>query len=139
MNILVKKLSDKAIIPTKEYGDAGFDLYSVEYYILSRMERKLFKTDIAMAIPQGCFGRVVDRSGNALKKGLHTMAGVIDSTYRGEIGVVLINLSESPVEIKTGDRIAQLVIERYDESFLIEVSQLDETIRAEKGFGSSGN
>lgn len=162
MNILFKKLSEKAITPSKNFGDAGWDLYSVEDYTLRPMERKLFNTDIAMAIPQGYFGRIVDRSGNALKKGLHVIAGVVDSIYRGQCGVVLINLNYkkeenwvvvgefSPykngfkmegqnVEIKAGDRIAQLIIEQYDESKFIEVDELDQTIRGGKGYGSSGD
>jgi dUTP pyrophosphatase len=151
MNILIKKLSDKAIMPTKNLGDAGWDLYSVEDYTLAPMERRLFKTDIAMSIPFGYFGRVVDRSGNALNKGLHVMAGVVDSIYRGEVGVVLINLNrqyndsapwvwiDNNVEIKAGDRIAQIIIEQYDESNFIEVDELDGSIRGTKGFGSSGS
>lgn len=162
--IQIKKLGKDARIPTKNWGDAGYDLYSTEDYILKPLERKLLKTNIAISIPNGFFGRICDRSGNALKKGLHVMAGIIDSTYRGEVGVVLINLNHNfrnypaymqvidekthkqvfqhivgeDVEIKKGDRIAQLIIEEYKEISWQEVTELDQTIRNVGGFGSTG-
>lgn len=164
LNIQIKKLSELATIPTGNSGDAGFDLYSTEDYTLEYGERHLFKTDVALSIPQGYYGRICDRSGKALKEGLHTMAGQIDSTYRGNIGIVLINLNQSmtsigiegarrdkegdiimeclmpkKVEIKKGDRIAQIVFEKYYEAVFIEVKDLDQSIRNEGGFGSSGN
>lgn len=163
MRIPFIKLSDQAIAPTNNYGDAGYDLYSVEDYTLKPMERKLFKTDISMAIPSDYFGRIVDRSGNALKKGLHVVAGVVDSIYRGEVGVVLVNLNygEVPidldiqkiqsgkqtnfsemqgqnVEIKKGDRIAQIIFQKYADVTFYETVELPDSSRGEKGFGSSG-
>lgn len=158
MNLKIKKLSDKAIIPSRaNNGDAGLDLYSTEDYILRPLERHLFKTDISMEIPEGYYGRIADRSGNAYKKGLHCLAGVIDEIFRGNIGVVLINLNHKPyreyngdgqdlgfqpigedVEIKAGDKIAQIVLEKYYIFPVVEVDKLNETVRGEKGYGSSG-
>lgn len=145
--VLIKYLSEEAYVPTKNWGDAGYDLYSVEDYVLKPLERKLFKTDVSMSIPVDYFGRIVDRSGNALKKGLHVVAGVVDSIYRGEVGVVLVNLNQlhfhdlgkQNIEIKKGDRIAQIIFERYSEANFVEVDQLDESPRGQKGFGSSGS
>lgn len=158
MNLKIKKLSDKAIIPSRaNNGDAGLDLYSTEDYILRPLERHLFKTDISLQIPPGYYGRIADRSGNAYKKGLHCLAGVIDETYTGNVGVVLINLNHTPsmqldddgllrgyesfgedVEIKIGDKIAQIIIEKYYNFPILEVDKLGETVRGEKGYGSSG-
>ena len=96
----IKKLSDKAVIPSKgSVGAAGYDLYTTESYELKPGERKAFKTDIALAIPEGFYGRVAPRSGLAVKHGLDVLAGVIDSDYRGEILVALINLGDKPVQL----------------------------------------
>lgn len=157
MIIKAKKLSEAAILPSQNTdGDAGYDLYSTEERLLLPFERYLFRTNIALAIPYGYYGQILDRSGNAFKKGLHVLAGVIDSTYRGDIGVLLINLNHDvfeeensqgyfelfkgrPVEIKKGDKIAQIVFKRYFKVGFKEVKDLDETTRGEKGFGSSGD
>jgi len=146
LNISIKKLSSDAIVPMKANGDAGYDLYSAEEYILQPLERKLFKTNIAMSIPYGYYGRIADRSGNAFKRGLHVMGGVIDSTYRGDIGVILVNLNRLEpgnedycTVINKGDRIAQIIFEKYNDAKFVEVEELDQTIRNDSGFGSSGN
>ena len=118
--------------------DAGYDLWSVESYTLKPLERKLFKTGICVEIPEGYYGRIAPRSGLAYKHGLDTLAGVIDSSYRGEIGVILINLGDKDVYITHGDRIAQLIIETCHQPVMIEVEELNDSSRAEKGFGSTG-
>ena len=118
--------------------DAGYDLFSVESYTLKPLERKLFKTGIAIEIPSGHYGRVAPRSGLAFKRGLDVMAGVIDSGFRGEVGVILINLSNEEVYLIHGDRIAQLIIETCHQPAMIEVEELNDSSRAEKGFGSTG-
>ena len=118
--------------------DAGYDLWSVESYTLKPLERKLFKTGICVEIPEGYYGRIAPRSGLAYKHGLDTLAGVIDSSYRGEIGVILINLGDKDVYITHGDRIAQLIIETCHQPAMIEVEELNDSSRAEKGFGSTG-
>lgn len=134
----IKKLSDIAIIPDKgSSGAAGYDLYTTETYELSVGERRLFKTDIAMAIPFGSYGRIAPRSGLAVKKGLDVLAGVIDSDYRGEIMVALINLGQEPIQIKSGDKIAQIIFQSHYLHKFVEVYDLDSTDRASKGFGST--
>src|SRR4051812_6219902 len=94
----IKKLTDLAVIPSKGTPQsAGYDLYSIEQYTLKPLERKLFKTGLAMSIPSGMYGRIAPRSGLAFKQGIDVMAGVIDEDYRQELGVVLINLSNQDV------------------------------------------
>jgi dUTP pyrophosphatase len=143
----VKKLSDKAVIPSKgSVGAAGYDLYTTESYELKPGERKAFKTDIALAIPDGFYGRVAPRSGLAVKHGIDVLAGVIDSDYRGEILVALINLGEKPVQlpiVKDGKEtaIAQIIFERCGTitGGFVEVDDLTATQRGSGGFGSSDN
>ena len=94
MKIQLKKLSENAIVPTRgSSGAAGYDLYSTEDYILKPGERKLFKTNISVKIPDGYYGRLAPRSGLAFKHGIDVLAGVIDSDYLGDIGVILLNTS----------------------------------------------
>ena len=93
MEILIKKNNEQATIPTQATeGDAGYDLYSLEEVTLAPMARAVVKTGISIAIPMGFYGRVAPRSGLAVKKGLDVLAGVVDAGYRGDVGVVLINL-----------------------------------------------
>lgn len=140
MNVFFKRLGEISFLPSKaSQHDAGYDLFSVETHTLAPMERKLFKTGIALEIPSGFYGRIAPRSGMAFKNGIDVLAGVIDSSYRGEIGVILINLGEQPKIVSLGDRIAQLIIEKYHEVKFIEVSELNESIRGAKGIGSSGS
>ena len=143
MNIV--KLSDKAQIPSKgSAGAAGYDLYTTESYELKPGERKAFKTDIKLAIPEGFYGRVAPRSGLAVKHGIDVLAGVIDSDYRGEILVALINLGDKPVQlpiIKDGKEtaIAQIIFEgcgTVNDGFTV-VDDLTATQRGSGGFGSS--
>ena len=139
MFVYVKKLVGSAMIPARaNKTDAGHDLFSVESYTLKPLERKLFKTGIAIEIPSGHYGRVAPRSGLAYKHGLDVMAGVIDSGFRGEVGVILINLSNEEVYLTHGDRIAQLIIEACHQPTMIWVEDLNDSSRAEKGFGSTG-
>ncbi len=142
LEILVTKLHSSAIIPTyAKPGDAGADLYSIEEKTLKPGERALVKTGIAIALPEGYVGLVHPRSGLALKNGISVVnsPGTIDSGYRGEIGVVLINhdLNES-FSVKVGDRIAQLVIQKFETAIFKIVSQLPPSERASGGYGSTG-
>lgn len=135
--IYVKRLSDAAILPRKGTpGSAGYDLYASMECRVPAKGKTLVKTDIAMAIPYGYYGRVAPRSSMAMK---HTDigAGVIDSDYRGEIGVVLFNHSDTDLVIKVHDRVAQLIVEKLGMGDLTEVSELDETSRI-GGYGSTG-
>jgi dUTP pyrophosphatase len=135
----IKKLNEKAVIPSRgSKGAAGYDLYTTETYELKVGERKAFKTDISMAIPSGFYGRVAPRSGLAVKKGIDVLAGVIDEDYRGEILVALINLGQEPVQINTGDKIAQIIFENYTAFTLEETTdELQSTERGGGGFGST--
>lgn len=122
-------------------GDAGFDLYSAVDVVIPPGERMLIPTGIAMAIPEGHAGFVQPRSGLALRSGL-SMAnspGLIDSHYRGEIKVIAINLDpRDSISIERGSRIAQMVILPVAHAEFVEVPSLDETLRGEGGFGSTG-
>lgn len=139
MTLYVKKLSDKAILPTRaDKYSAGLDLYSANDYVLPSRQHLLIATNIAISIPNYCYGRIAPRSGLALKYGIDVGAGVIDASYRGEIGVLLFNHSDKDYTIKYGDRIAQLIIEPTIYPPIVETAILESTERGENGFGSSG-
>lgn len=142
MELPVKKLCAQAIVPKNAYaGDAGVDLSSTEDVVLKPFERKLVPTGIAIALPAGYAGFVVPRSGSAIKQGLSIVnaPGLIDSGYRGELKVILINLDpHNDIVIKAGDRIAQLVVMNVEHITMVEKEELDETERGAGGFGSSG-
>ena len=137
--IQVKLLNPEATLPTKTNPtDAGFDLYSTVDAEILPGQRKLLPTGVSMAIPSGYYGRIADRSGNAFSLGLHVLAGVVDCSYTGEVKVLLVNLSNVPVEIKRGHRIAQIIITAISNLPLTQVQELDTTDRGASGFGSSG-
>lgn len=138
----IKRIDSDVELPGYAYeGDAGLDLRSAEDVSLKPFERRLISTGLAIAIPEGYAGFVQPRSGLALKQGL-SMAntpGLIDAHYRGELKICAINLDPThTIEVKRGDRIAQLVIQKVPVVKLIEVAELDETDRGAGGFGSSG-
>ncbi|MEK6884399.1 MAG: dUTP diphosphatase [Nanoarchaeota archaeon] len=138
MIIKIKKLSENAIIPTREYGNAGYDLYTDQYYYILPGDRLLVKTGISMEIPPGYYGHISDRSGMAYKKGAHCLGKIIDETFRGEVGIVLLNTDKfNPIEIQIGDRPAQIIFKKYEEVEFEEVKDLEITTRGE-GWGSSG-
>lgn len=121
---------------------AGMDLRAniSEPIVLMPMERKLIPTGLCIALPQGYEAQIRPRSGLALKHGITVLnsPGTIDSDFRGEIGVVLINLSSVLFTIEPGERIAQMVIARHEQGEFIEVEELDETERGDGGYGSTG-
>jgi dUTP pyrophosphatase len=139
MSLLVQKLTDHAILPTRGSSkSAGLDLYSpISGTILPR-QRLLVPLDISIQLPAGTYGHVLPRSGLAVKNGIHVGAGVIDQDYRGNVGVLLFNVSDNEFSFKTGDRIAQLVVKSYEHVIVEEVSFVDETERGQNGYGSSG-
>jgi len=120
--------------------DAGADIYSIEQCIIQPLERKAISTGIRMEIPEGYYARIAPRSGLAVKNGIDILAGVVDSSYRGEIKVVLYNSDKSnSFFVNPGDRIAQLIIEKHYNFDLIEVvEELSDTDRGSGGFGSTG-
>ena len=138
----VKTLTELAIVPENAYtGDAGYDLCATEACVLAPFERAAIPTGLAIQIPEGHAGFVVPRSGLALKNGLSVVnaPGLIDSNYRGEVKVVLINLDpKEPIQINPGDRIAQLVIMEVASVTFKPVSELNDSERGAGGFGSSG-
>ncbi len=136
----IQKLKDYAVLPRYAHeGDAGLDLYSSEDYILKQDELVKVSTGIAMEIPYGYVGLIWDRSGLSTKNSIHRFAGVIDSTYRGEILVALFNHGKQDYEIKRGDKIAQILIQTVEHVNVLEGDNLEETVRGEKGFGSTGH
>ena len=134
------KRANNAKLPTKAHpGDAGWDLYTnTSEMIIEPSSRALVSTGCSFAIPQGYYGRIADRSGNACKQGIHILAGVIDSQYRGEVKVCLMNLSNHPLRISYGDKIAQMILTKIHEGDMQEVVELDSTERGADGFGSTG-
>lgn len=129
-------------VPTR--GDpeaAGLDIRASIHAVLEPGQRKLISTALYVELPKGTYGRLAPRSGLAYKHGIDVLAGVIDSSYRGEIKVLLINLGDEPFCIGPGDRIAQLIVESYVDSYVIEMKHLGDlsnTVRDSGGFGSTG-
>lgn len=142
--VLLEILRMSSDVPMPSYaheGDAGLDLIAAEAAVLAPLERRLIPTGIAIAIPEGYAGFVLPRSGSAIRDGLSLVnaPGLIDSHYRGEIKAIVINLDpETPITIRHGDRIAQLVIQRVERCDVTEVAALGDTVRGEGGFGSTG-
>ncbi len=133
---------DESLAPTYAHpGDAGADLHAAEDVLLAPLQRVLVPTGVAIALPAGYVGLVHPRSGLAVRSGVTVLnaPGTIDAGYRGEIRVPLINLDpETPVQIHRGDRIAQLVVQRYVQARFIRARMLPGSDRGERGFGSSG-
>lgn len=139
MILKIKKLHQDAIVPKyAHFDDAGFDLFAIEDTLVKVGERKVIKTGLAMAIPTGFVGLVWDKSGISVKEGIKTLAGVVDSTYRGEALIAVVNLSDKDYEFKKGHKVAQMIIQKKETVDFVEVSELDETLRGESGFGSTG-
>jgi dUTP pyrophosphatase len=141
MKLKVQKIHPDAIVPKYAHkGDSGMDLYSVEERIIPSLARTLIPTGIRIAVPLGYEAQVRPRSGLALKKGITVLnsPGTIDSGYRGDVGVILVNHSRYPVKIDKGERIAQMIIQKVEQATVEEVNTLDETDRGAKGFGSTG-
>jgi deoxyuridine 5'-triphosphate nucleotidohydrolase len=138
--ISVMRIHPEAALPEKQkQGDAGWDLRAIEDSEIFPGGRKVVKTGIQMAIPEGYYGRVAPRSGLAVKKGVDVLAGVVDSNFRGEVGVVLINLDpEESFSVRKGDRVAQIIFEKVDPFEINEVEELPESDRGIGGFGSTG-
>jgi dUTP pyrophosphatase len=138
----VARLRDDAILPAQAYdGDAGLDLAACEHAELAPGERAIVGTGLAVAIPDGYAGLVVPRSGLAARHGLTIVnaPGLIDSGYRGELKVILLNTDpREPFVIEPGMRIAQLVLVEVASVHLLEVGELPESERGTAGFGSSG-
>lgn len=142
IEIQIKLLDEGLTMPRYQHdGDAGLDLSSRIDLVLAPSERAMVPTGIAVAIPRGYAGLVLIRSGLAARHGIQCVnsPGLIDSGYRGEIAVIMLNTDKrDSFVVSRGDRIAQLVIQRVEEVALVKVGQLDRTSRGEGGFGSTG-
>ncbi len=137
----IQKLNPKAIIPKyQSSGAAGFDLHTIESCTLKAGEYKAIATGLAFEIPEHYEMQVRPRSGLAIKHGISVLntPGTIDSDYRGELMIILINHSKQDFHIQEGDRIAQAVIQRAQQVVFRETKQLSQSERGDKGFGSSG-
>jgi dUTP pyrophosphatase len=136
------RLSDAARPPAQAHpGDAGYDLFAAEAAAVEPGRRASVGTGIAVAIPDGCAGLVLPRSGLAARHGitLPNAPGLIDSGYRGELRVLLLNTDpEAAFDVAVGDRIAQLLVVRFESPGVEEADSLDETARGAGGFGSTG-
>jgi dUTP pyrophosphatase len=142
MDLKVVRLSDRATLPSRgSTFSAGLDLYSTLSGVLQPLERVLIPLDIAIELPESTFGHVLSRSGLSVKHGIHVGAGVIDEDYRGNVSVLLYNLGNKPFEYNIGDRIAQLVIKKYESVNVVEGEyvNLKKSLRDQNGFGSTGN
>jgi len=140
MALLVKTLHPAAKIPRREsQGAAGYDLSSAVDVTIPPGGRAVVATGIAIAVPEGTYGRVAPRSGLAAKHGIDVLAGVIDEDYRGEVSVILLNTGSAAFSIAAGDRIAQLVLEKIATPLVAVVTDLESTARGDGGFGSTGN
>lgn len=136
--LFVKKVVPEAILPTRAHADdAGLDLYALQDGVLPPGEGLVARTGIAIALPEKTVGLVADRSSMA-KSGVKTSGGVIDAGYRGEIHIILRNITTKEVRFSRGERIAQLLILPCYSPAVVETTELDETGRGTKGFGSTG-
>ncbi|MBW0535395.1 hypothetical protein O181_075110 [Austropuccinia psidii MF-1] len=135
----VQRLSSNATLPTRgSKAAAGYDLYASADTLIKKDGRAIVPTDIVIALPPSTYGRVAPRSGLAVKYGIDTGAGVIDEDYRGPVGVVLFNHGDQDFQVRKGDRVAQLIIEKILTPEVTEVQSLTETERGAGGFGSTG-
>ena len=139
INLKVKYLAKD--IPKLAYakeGDAAFDLFASKDVVIEPMERVQVAVGVAMEIPEGYVGLIWDKSGLSHKFGLKTLGGVIDSGYRGEVMVGIINLSKDSYVIEKGHKVAQMIIQKREHCDIVEVNELSESERGAGGFGSTG-
>ena len=141
MTLKFKRIHPDAVLPAYAHpSDAGMDLRSVDELVIPPGKRALVHTGLVMLLPPAYEAQVRPRSGLALKAGVSVLntPGTIDSGYRGEVGVILINLGEEPFAVRKGDKIAQLVIAPVTQPQVVETDVVDETDRGAGGFGSTG-
>ncbi len=141
MNLVlkIKKLRADATLPTYAHpGDAGLDIYTCESVSVEPGEKTVISTGIAMEIPEGYVGMVWDKSGIAIKNGIKTLGGVVDSGYRGEVLIGVINLSKERYTFEKGHKVAQMVIQKKEDVVVEEAQELSDTSRGEGRFGSTG-
>ncbi|MFB6226382.1 MAG: dUTP diphosphatase [Candidatus Paceibacteria bacterium] len=140
MQVKVNKLKEEAKVPRFAHkGDAGMDIYSTENKVIAPRERVTIDLGFAMEFPSNYMVIFKDRSSLAAEYGIHTLAGVIDSGYRGEYKAVLVNLGEEDFEVETGQKVGQMLFLPRPEIEVEQVEELSDSNRGEGGFGSTGN
>ena len=141
MKLSIRRIDPAAQMPTYAHpGDAGMDVRSIEELTLEPGARALVHTGLVFQLPPDAEAQVRPRSGLALKHGVTVLnsPGTIDAGYRGEVGVILVNLGQRPFRIEKGMKIAQVVVSRVEQAEIVEVQETDETDRGSGGFGSTG-
>ncbi|MES2930686.1 MAG: dUTP diphosphatase [Patescibacteria group bacterium] len=139
MKIKVKKLKENAKLPTKGHpGDAGMDFYALDEVVFQPLSQERVHTGVAIEIPEGCVGLIWDKSSISFNQGLKVMGGVIDSCFRGELIMSLYNTTDKVQKIEKGHKIAQMIIQRFEDCDIVEVSELSSTVRGEGREGSTG-
>ena len=139
MKLLVQKLDERAVLPSRSHhDDAGLDLCALEAVTLAPGERQAVGTGVALAIPSGYVGLIWDKSSIPFKYGVKSMGGVIDAQYRGEVKVILVNLSQETATFEAGQKIAQLLVQKVKLPEVEVVDALPGSVRGEGGFGSTG-
>jgi deoxyuridine 5'-triphosphate nucleotidohydrolase len=134
-----KRLDSRAILPARGSAlSAGLDIFSIEDLTIQPGERALVRTGLAVAIPEGHYGRIAPRSGLATQKGLDTLAGVIDADYRGEIVCLLYNTGAETINLPAQSKVCQLIIEKIITPRAIWADEISDTDRGSGGFGSTG-
>ena len=138
MHLKIKKILDDAKIPTRaHHDDAGIDLYACGEHVVAPGVTTMIPIGVAFEIEEGYVGLIWDKSSIG-SKGLKTLGGVIDAGYRGEISIMVHNLSSVPYTFEHGHKVAQLLIQKVEFPDLIEVDELSSSLRGEGGFGSTG-
>jgi dUTP pyrophosphatase len=142
VRVLIHRLDDELPAPSYAHpGDAGADLVAAHDVVIAPGDRAVVATGVALAIPDGYAGFVHPRSGLAARLGLGLVnaPGTIDSGYRGEVKVIVVNLDRThPIELRRGDRIAQLVVQKVERAEFVAVDELPDSVRSDGGFGSTG-
>ena len=134
-----KQLDERAVLPSRgSCFAAGLDLYSIEDLTIGPHQRYLARTGLAVAIPEGYYGRIAPRSGLAMRTGLDVLSGVIDADYRGEIGCLLYNTGDETINLPAQSKICQLIIEKIITPEAVWADEISETDRGSGGFGSTG-
>ncbi|MEN9881387.1 MAG: hypothetical protein RLZZ308_570 [Candidatus Parcubacteria bacterium] len=138
MQIRIQKVRDGAQLPTRaHHDDAGMDIYTCGVHTVMPGETKKIPTGVAFQLPDNCVALVWDKSSLGMK-GLKTLGGVVDAGYRGEIFILIHNMTQEAYTFSSGDKVAQILIQKVEFPELIEVSSLDESFRGHGGFGSTG-
>lgn len=139
MELKIKRLDEEAKLPTKGHpGDAGIDFFALETVTFGPGKQERVRTGIALEIPDGHVGLIWDKSSLSFQRGFKVMGGVIDTGFRGEVTMSLLNTSSQEQSIEKGQKIAQMIIQKFEDVSLVEVSDLSDTVRGNGREGSTG-